>query len=54
VSYNGDVYKTVLIGSQLWLKENLKTNKFRDGSDIPVANESSAWISANNQKQAAR
>jgi uncharacterized protein (TIGR02145 family) len=29
-------YENVRIGSHLWLKENLRTTKYRDGTDIPV------------------
>ena len=46
VSYNGYDYATVAIGGQCWFKENLKTTKFRNGSDIPKAISISSWRTA--------
>lgn len=41
----GNVYRTVLIGSQCWLVENLKTTKFNDDTDISNVVENNEWNS---------
>lgn len=43
---SGNTYPTVTIGTQEWMAENLRTTKYRDGSNIPIVTDNAQW--ANN------
>lgn len=42
---SGNTYRTVLIGNQLWMQSDLKTEKYSDGENIPNVTSNGAWAS---------
>ena len=48
VVYDADrnAYHTVIIGSQAWLAENLRTTRYRNGDPISLVTDSAVWTSS--------
>jgi uncharacterized protein (TIGR02145 family) len=44
---DGNVYNTVQIGNQVWMKQNLKTSRYNDGMDIPNYLSNQNWSGQN-------
>jgi uncharacterized protein (TIGR02145 family) len=42
---DGNIYHSVIIGTQQWMVENLKVTRYRNGDTIPNISDSLAWYS---------
>jgi len=43
VDYDGNHYRTVVIGNQIWMAENLRVTHYRDGTLIPNITDNTEW-----------
>ncbi|MFH0842138.1 MAG: fibrobacter succinogenes major paralogous domain-containing protein [Bacteroidota bacterium] len=50
---DGNVLKTIRIGDQLWMSENLNVSHFRNGEVIPEAKSNEEWIKMGMEKEPA-
>lgn len=43
IGNDGTIYRTICIGTQEWLADSLAETKYRNGDNIPVVKDNSAW-----------
>jgi uncharacterized protein (TIGR02145 family) len=43
VDYEGNTYKVIEVGNQLWLAENLKSKKYANGAEIGIITNATTW-----------
>lgn len=41
--YDGNIYDMATIGTQVWMKENLKTTHYNDGAQIQLVTDNTTW-----------
>jgi uncharacterized protein (TIGR02145 family) len=45
--FDGNIYDTVHIGTQVWLKQNLNSSFYKDGTPIPNITDNAVWSGLN-------
>jgi len=41
---DGKIYRTICIGTQEWVADNIAETKYRDGTYIPIVTDDAAWV----------
>lgn len=54
VDIDGNVYKSVKIGEQIWITRNLDVAHYNDGTEIPYVESDEDWLQAGDDKMGAR
>jgi len=44
VDIDGNIYHTISIGNQVWMLENMKVTRYRNGDSIPNVTDGSQWL----------
>jgi len=47
VDIDGNIYPVVKIGNQVWMRENLRVSRYRNGEIIPIVTDYTAWANLN-------
>lgn len=47
IDIDGNVYKTIAIGTQTWMAENLRTTHYQNGEAIPEEPDDTSWANLN-------
>jgi len=42
---DGNIYKTITIGDQVWMADNLRTTRYQNGDKIPTVPLNNSWAS---------
>lgn len=50
--YDGNEYRIVTIGNQIWMADNLNTTHYADGSSIPLVTSDSEWTGIGSDERA--
>jgi len=50
--YDDNIYSTIIIGSQIWMAENLRTTHYSDGTTIPKVTGDAAWVNLTDSDKA--
>lgn len=40
---DGNIYKTIVIGEQTWMAENLRVTHYRNGDEVPIITDNEDW-----------